>query len=297
MSSIRPCTSSRSPAARRQAPLRAADDADDREVEHLREVPLRQSLPRERRALDDDHLGDVLPHPVLLDQRVGRAARGQKPQPQQQHVEHADDDDGDADRRQLEHREGGERLRADLESLEQLPVLPELGEGARDGEVRRGADERAGTAEDGAEGEGHQKLRRLDARALRDAEDDGDEHRRRRRVLHHRGAGRGREHDEGGELELVPARDAVQTPADQIDDARLHQTARQDEESGDGDDDVVAEAGERLRDVERPRQHQADDEEDGDDVNRYLLGREEHERDEEEDEHCGDGLGHVSLLL
>ena len=128
-----------------------------------------------------------------------------------------------------------------------------------------------------------------DARALRDAEDDGDEHRRRRRVLHHRGAGRGGEHDERRQLELVAARDAVQAASDEVNHARLDQAARQDKEAGDGDDDVVAEARERLRDVERARQHEPDDEQDGDDVDGNLLGREEHERDKEQDEDGGDG--------
>ncbi len=89
----------------------------------------------------------------------------------------------------------------------------------------------------------------------------------------------------------------MQAAADEIDDARLDEAARQDEEAGDGDDDVVAEASESLRRGERARQHQPHHEQDGDHVDGNLLGREQDQRDEQQDEDGGDGLCHKSLLL
>jgi hypothetical protein len=84
----------------------------------------------------------------------------------------------------------------------------------------------------------------------------------------------------------------VEASAHHVHDARLDEPSGEDEEPGDGDDDVVAEARERLPRRESPRQDEADDEQDCDDVDGNLLRREEHEGDDEKHEDCGDGRRH-----
>ncbi len=260
-----------------------AHQTDDGAVGFLRIlVQLTDALSGHRAALGDVHFGDVILQVEELFARIVLRAIGRNEPPADEHdEEQADDGAHSANRRKIEHPVGfAQRLEAIC----------------RDDDVRRGADEGHHAAENGCEGQRHERQRGAALGVRSRLHIHRHQQRKRRDIVHHRGQCRahsGKHADVGADA----ARGIDHVAGNQLDGTGVRKPPADDQHQGDDDGGGVTEAGECLLAGDHAGNQCHQQRTEGDDVVPPAAPDEKREHEAEQREQNDLILGHTARAL